>query len=62
MGLASTALMVLFLVSSENDGFLDGQVVLIQRFFAATVLTWLFMLALQLFRVSTAIRSQPFPA
>lgn len=41
-------------------GFLDGQVGLIQRVFAATVLAWLFMLSLRLFRLSTAGRSRAF--
>ncbi len=54
MGLASAGLMVFFVVSSESEGFLDGQVGLIQRVFAAGVLAWLFMLSLRLFRVSTS--------
>ncbi len=52
MGIAATILMLLFLFASETDGFLDGQVGLVQRIFAATVLTWLFVLALRLFQVS----------
>ncbi len=52
MGIAATILMLLFLFASETEGFLDGQVGLVQRIFAATVLTWLFVLALRLFQVS----------
>ena len=52
IGIAATILMLLFLFASETEGFLDGQVGLVQRIFAATVLTWLFVLALRLFQVS----------
>lgn len=62
MGLASTVLMVSYLVVSENEGLLDGQVGLVQRIFAAIVLTWLLLLALRLFRVSTARPSQAVPS
>jgi len=54
IGLASTALMLLYLVASETVGFLDDYVGLIQRIFAATVLAWLFILSFRLFRVSSA--------
>ncbi len=52
MGIAATILMLLFLFASETERFLDGHVGLVQRIFAATVLTWLFVLALRLFQVS----------
>jgi len=54
MGLSSTVLMLLYLFASETEGFLDDHVGLIQRVFAATVLAWLFLLALRLLRVSNA--------
>lgn len=52
IGLSAAILMVFYLVAKEGEGFLDGYVGLIQRVFAATVLTWLFLLALRLFRTS----------
>jgi hypothetical protein len=54
IGLISTGLMLLYLIASENEGFLDDYVGLVQRVFAATVLTWLFILSVQLLRVSKA--------
>jgi hypothetical membrane protein len=54
MGLASTVLMLLYLVVSETEGCSDDYVVLIQRIFAATVLAWLLILSFRLFRVSRA--------
>lgn len=53
MGVGSAALMLSYLVVSENEGLLDGQVGLVQRVFAVTVLTWLSILALRLYRVPT---------
>ncbi len=52
IGIAATILMLLYLFASETEGFLDGHVGLVQRIFAATVLTWLFVLALRLSQVS----------
>lgn len=52
IGVSAAILMVLYLIAKENEGFLDGHVGLIQRLFAATVLTWLFLLALRLGRTS----------
>lgn len=52
IGVSAAILMVLYLVSKENEGLLDGYVGLVQRLFAATVLTWLFLLAHRLFRTA----------
>lgn len=52
IGVIAAVLMVTYLVVSESEGLLDGYVGLIQRVFAATVLIWLFLLALRLFRTS----------
>lgn len=57
IGVSAAVLMVTYLVVSENEGFLDGYVGLIQRIFAATVLAWLFLLALRLFRTSVTQQS-----
>ena len=54
IGVGSAILMLSYLVVSENQGLLDGQVGLVQRVFAVSVLTWLFILALRLYRVATA--------
>ena len=54
IGVGSAILMLSYLVVSENHGLLDGQVGLVQRTFAVTVLTWLFILSLRLYRVATA--------
>ena len=54
MGGAASILMLLHLFASETEGFLDDYVGLVQRIFAATVLTWLFVLALRLYQTSTA--------
>lgn len=54
MGVAASILMLLYLFASETEGFLDGYPGLVQRIFAATVLTWLFVLALRLYQTSNA--------
>ena len=52
IGLMSTVLMLLYLVATETEGFLDDYVGLVQRVFAATVLAWLLILSVRLLRVS----------
>lgn len=54
MGGVASILMLLYLFASETEGFLDDYVGLVQRIFAATVLTWLFLVALRLYQTSTA--------
>ena len=51
-GALAAVLMLLFLFAAEVEGFLDGYSGAAQRLFALTVLAWLFVLSLRLFKVS----------